>query len=50
MYVELDEFGYGLVLHVDKQILRLVGGMPYLYLLADELSRALIEHAADGDS
>jgi hypothetical protein len=42
MYVELDEFGYGFVLHVDEHILRLVRGMPYLYLLADELSRAFI--------
>ncbi len=34
MNVEFSEPEYGLVLHVDGQIIRLVGGMPYLDLFA----------------
>jgi hypothetical protein len=30
MCVELYEFGYGLILYVDEQIMGLVRGVPYL--------------------
>jgi len=49
MNVEFSEPEYGLVLHVDGQIIRLVGGMPYLDLFAYKLCGAFVEYAFDGD-
>jgi len=49
MYIEPSDFGCGLVLNIDEQVLGLVGGMAYLNLFADELGRAFIEQTADGD-
>src|SRR5208337_3870879 len=48
--VERPEFCYRLVLYVNNQVVRLVGGMPYLDFFADEFGRTFIECAADGNS
>lgn len=47
--VESSDFCYGLVLNIDEQVLGFVRGMAYLNLFADELCRAFIQQAADGD-